>query len=87
LKSAEERIAVRIFTVLLAGIFDNGLIIKPLNGRVLRTYPQINFAVLHPGFRASLTALQSQNPRRSPATPVVLLNHARQIYPKSKRNT
>jgi hypothetical protein len=42
--------------------------------------------ILHLIFRPSLTAAQSQNPRRSPATPAVLFNRYSQIRPKSERN-
>ena len=42
--------------------------------------------ILHLIFRPSLTAAQSQNPRRSPATPAVLFNRYSQILPKSERN-
>ena len=41
--------------------------------------------ILHLIFRPSLTAAQSQNPRRSPATPAVSFNRYSQIWPKSER--
>jgi len=40
----------------------------------------------HPVFTPSLTGPQSQNPRRSLATPAVLLNQASQILHKSGRD-
>ena len=47
---------------------------------------RINLHILHLIFRSALAKPQSQNPRRSSATPAVLLNRLSQIRPEYGRN-
>jgi hypothetical protein len=52
----------------------------------LRACSQISIPGSHPVFTQSLTGLQSQNPRHSPAMPAVLFNQSGQILRKSGRD-
>ncbi|MEA2040656.1 MAG: hypothetical protein U9N82_12660 [Thermodesulfobacteriota bacterium] len=52
---------------------------------LLRNVDEITSTTMHPGFRASLSGPQSQNPRNSLAITVVLSFRIEQIHPKSER--